>query len=49
MLSKEAISWLNSVKFRKRPHEERLVLIKAAKILHPEDDEQQTEKAVSKY
>ena len=36
MLSKDAIRWLNSVKFRKRPHEERLILIKAAKILFPE-------------
>ena len=40
MLSKEAISWLNSVKFRKRPHEERLILIKAAKILFPEKCEE---------
>ena len=43
MLSKEAISWLNSIGFRKRPHEDRLVLIKAAKIIYPVDDLEQQE------
>jgi len=37
LLSIEALNWLKSVDYMHRSHEERQVLIKAAKILFPND------------
>ena len=39
LLSIEALNWLKSVDYTHRTHEERTVLIKAAKILFPNDEE----------
>ena len=39
LLSIEALRWLKSVDYALRPHEERIVLIKAAKILFPNNEE----------
>lgn len=39
MLSLEALYWLKSVGYGKYGHEERMILIKAAKILYPSSDE----------
>ena len=43
LLSKDALEWLKAVRYGERSHEERMVLIKAAKILFPyecsEDDD----------
>ncbi len=36
MLSEKAIEWLNSVDYWSKPHEERIILIKAAKIAYPD-------------
>lgn len=36
MLSLEAIKWLKSINYANRTHEERMILIRAAKILFPE-------------
>ena len=35
MLSFEALEWLKSVDYANRNHDERMILIKAAKILFP--------------
>ena len=35
LLSAEAIQWLYSVDYSKKSHEERMALIKAAKIAYP--------------
>lgn len=35
LLSAEAIQWLNSVGYNTKSHEERMALIKAAKIAYP--------------
>lgn len=35
MLSEKALEWLNQINYFNRTHEERMVLIKAAKILYP--------------
>ena len=35
LLSLEALAWLKSVDYKNRNHEERMILIKAAKILFP--------------
>ena len=35
LLSLEAIAWLESVDYKNRSHEERMILIKAAKIIFP--------------
>lgn len=37
MLSFEALKWLKSIEYSKKSHEERMILIKAARILFPED------------
>ena len=39
LLSTEALMWLQSVNYTYRSHEERLALIKVAKILFPNDEE----------
>ena len=39
MLSFEALDWLKSVNYGARNYEERIVLIKAAKILFPSNEE----------
>ena len=39
LLSIEALRWLKSVDYQHRSHEEREILIKAARILFPDDDE----------
>lgn len=39
LLSIEVLMWLKSVDYTHRTHEERLVLIKAAKILFPNNEE----------
>ena len=39
LLSIEALKWLKSVDYTHRTHEERLILIKAAKILFPNNEE----------
>ena len=39
MLSFEALVWLKSVGYGQYGHEERMALIKAAKILFPSDDD----------
>ena len=39
LLSIEALKWLTSVDFTHRNHEERMTLIAAAKILFPNDEE----------
>ena len=36
MLSEKAIEWLNSVDYWLKTHEERIILIKAAKIAYPD-------------
>lgn len=41
LLSIEALMWLKSVDYTHCTHEERLTLIKAAKILYPNDEEKQ--------
>lgn len=38
LLSAEAIQWLYSVDYGKKSHEERMALIKAAKITYPNHD-----------
>lgn len=38
LLSIEALRWLKSVDYTHHTHEERIVLIKAAKILFPNDE-----------
>ena len=38
LLSMEALMWLKSVDYTHRNHEERTALIKAAKILFPNED-----------
>ena len=38
LLSAEAIQWLYSVEYDKKNHEERMALIKAAKIAYPNHD-----------
>lgn len=38
LLSVEALEWLKSVDYANRTHEERMILIAAAKILFPEKD-----------
>ena len=43
MLSVKALEWLKSVDYNCKNHEERMALVKAAKILYPEDDEEQAE------
>lgn len=35
LLSLEALEWLKSVDYTNRTHEERMILLKAAKILFP--------------
>ena len=35
MLSMQALEWLNSVDYSNKSHEERMALIKAAKIAYP--------------
>ena len=37
LLSKDALAWLKEVRYGERSHEERMVLIKAAKILFPDE------------
>ena len=39
LLSIEALRWLKSVDYTRRTHEERITLIKAAKILFPNGEE----------
>lgn len=39
MLSLEALAWLRSIHYASFSHEERMILIKAAKILFPSDDD----------
>ena len=39
MLSFEALAWLKSVGYGEKNHEERMALIKAAKILFPSDED----------
>ena len=36
LLSLEALNWLVSVNYGSKSHEERMILIKAAKIAYPE-------------
>ena len=38
LLSLEALAWLKSIDYAKKTHEERMVLIKAAKILYPDSE-----------
>ena len=38
LLSLKAIAWLKSIGYANKTHEERMVLIKAAKILYPDSD-----------
>ena len=40
MLSVKALEWLKSVDYNGKNHEERMILVKAAKILYPADDEE---------
>ena len=44
LLSAEAIQWLYSVEYDKKSHEERMALIKAAKIAYPNHDGDLSEK-----
>lgn len=37
MLSIKALRWLKEVNYKDKSHEERMILIKAAKIAYPED------------
>ena len=37
LLSFEALEWLNSVEYKDRPHDDRMQLIRAAKILFSEE------------
>ena len=43
MLSLEALAWLKSVGYGSYGHEDRMILIKAAKILFPSDDADDTD------
>lgn len=36
LLSMEALTWLHSINYKEKDHEERVLLIKAAKIAYPE-------------
>lgn len=36
MLSEKALKWLKEINYFNRTHEERMILIKAAKILYPD-------------
>lgn len=38
LLSMTALEWLNSVDYAHKTHEERMILIKAARIAYPEDE-----------
>lgn len=42
LLSFDALQWLMSVGYGQKTHEERMVLIKAAKIAYPNENEQDT-------
>lgn len=37
LLSMKALQWLKSVNYGEKSHEERMILIKAAKIAYPDD------------
>ena len=43
LLSIEALRWLKSVDYTHHTHEERITLIKAAKILFPNNEESEDE------
>lgn len=43
LLSMEAIQWLHSVNYGEKSHEERMMLIKAAKIAYPNVDSDASE------
>ena len=38
LLSLKALAWLKSIDYARKTHEERIILIKAAKILFPNED-----------
>lgn len=39
MLSKDAIEWLESIEYEKFNHDERMILLKAAMIIYPDNEE----------
>lgn len=39
MLSKEAIEWLKSIEYEKFNHDERMILLQAAMIIYPNNEE----------
>ena len=39
MLSEAALIWLHSIDWKKFTHEERMILLQAAKIAYPNDEE----------
>lgn len=39
MLSKEAVEWLESIEYEKFNHDERMILLKAAMIIYPDNEE----------
>lgn len=39
MLSKDALKWLESIQYEKFTHEERIILLQAAMIIYPDDEE----------
>ena len=39
MLSKDAIEWLESIEYEKFNHNERMILLKAAMIIYPDNEE----------
>lgn len=43
LLTLEALEWLASIKYSEKTHEERLILIKAARIAYPDTDKQSEE------
>lgn len=39
MLSEQAIKWLESIQYEKFSHEERIILLRAAMIIYPDNEE----------
>lgn len=39
MISEEALKWLESIEYEKFNHDERMILLKAAMIIYPDNEE----------
>lgn len=38
MISKKAVEWLESIEYEKFNHDERMILLKAAMIIYPDNE-----------